>query len=215
MKPESQAFEIGKVIAASIEGVDLNTVQASKAASDALRDYAPGALANGLSNFWCGLGYHTLREVGQQDTLLGVSLRKAASDSSWNPLTVALGRMVQEAVDHTLRLEQDAGLKSAAVGGAIASRALTPLATKAVAFTPDLMKLILGGAVLTGGALGGLGYVLNRHSKDSDEDIETMKARIAYYNQLSGELQNRTKAASLLDPAAIAGGQLLRNFAAL
>ena len=117
-------------------------------------------------------------------------LKKAAEAEEWNPLTIKLGEAVGSVLREEMQVLTEAyGHEKAA---SMFSALLVPGAVKATALTPDLLKALLGSAVLAGGAGGALAYTARQHTKEDSDDIEVMKERIKYYNRLAGELQTKS-----------------------
>lgn len=57
--------------------------------------------------------------------------------------------------------------------------------------TPELVKATAGAGVIGGGLLGGLYWLLNRHSNEDENKAEAIKAKINYYNKLSDEIKKQ------------------------
>jgi len=128
--------------------------------------------------FFCALGYACMEGAGEGTSKEAHLLKKAALESPENPLVVRLGRIAQDVV------------KSAGITN-VGRNITLPLVTRSVAFTPDILKVLLGGSALAGGALGSLAFMANRSVNRDDEKNEELKARVAYYRQISDELKAR------------------------
>jgi hypothetical protein len=74
-------------------------------------------------------------------------------------------------------------------GGALAG----VLARLGLSATPGMTKLLLGTGAAIGTSAGALNWMLNRHSKQDEEDIMATQARIDEYNRITDELQRKLK----------------------
>ncbi len=63
---------------------------------------------------------------------------------------------------------------------------------------PEMGKLLLGGAIATGAAGGGLTWAANRNIKNDAEDIEAMKAKIRTYKRITQDIDDELNLRSSL-----------------
>ena len=59
--------------------------------------------------------------------------------------------------------------------------------------TPEMLKYLAAGGVLTGAGLGGLSWYLNRDANEDDDDLEVMRSRIDNYKRITGEISEQLK----------------------
>lgn len=59
--------------------------------------------------------------------------------------------------------------------------------------TPEMLKYLAAGGVLTGAGLGGMSWYLNRDANEDDDDLEVMRSRIDNYKRITGEITDQLK----------------------
>lgn len=168
----------GELMACAEHGESIRDVHFIKGAGEVLALPGSHATAAGL----CAIGYAIMEGAGEGHSYEAVLLKTAAMKGEGGPLVDRLSRMVT----HVLVPDT----KQASVGD-VAKNLMVPAATRSLAFTPDLLQLVLGGSVLAGGTLGSLAYAAKRHTTVDDEKTEELRRRVKFYKQLSGELKSR------------------------
>ncbi len=142
-----------------------------KGASEALGAAAAPAL--------CALAYAAFEGAGQGSCFEAHLFKQAAAESPDNP-------MVDRLANIATYVFKEAGILNAAGSMAV------PLTTRSMAFVPDVLKVLLGGAALAGGTAGTLAYMAHRAGTTDDAKNEELRARIKYYNQIAQSLKERT-----------------------
>ena len=56
--------------------------------------------------------------------------------------------------------------------------------------TPDLIKNVAPLGIGAGAGVGSIAWLMNRHSRQDEDDLEAMKAKIDYYKQLTNEIKS-------------------------
>jgi len=71
---------------------------------------------------------------------------------------------------------------------------LLGLVGRGVSLSPEMLKALLGVSALTGGAIGGTAWKLNRDTVEDEADLEAMSAKIDAYDRISNDMEESLKA---------------------
>ena len=139
-----------------------------------------------------------MKEAGRMDTLsyhLADQIIKNAT-VHWPPEFSEFAGMVMQAVGReSLRQKHaDTGeLTQRDIKAAAAKWLMGATVGKGVSMTPELIEGLLGLSALTGGAMGGLAWKLNRDTDEDDAKLEGMKARIDTYDRITNDVERNLK----------------------
>lgn len=179
------ASVLGEMMASAEYGTSVRDANFIKGAGEVLS--APGSDFSAAA--LCALGYSIFEGAGEGTCFQATLLKTAAAEPDGNPLVDRLARMVTSVL-----IPEPS--KCASVADA-AKNLLIPATTRSLAFTPDLLKLVLGGSVLAGGTAGALAYAAKRHTTRGDAETEKLKSRLAFYRQLSDEMKSRMETSGI------------------
>lgn len=193
MNLEDLFFNLGVNIAASAHNKTASDVVTIAAMADSLDD-VKSANYGRMQRMTCQLAAEAFDEAGRKNELLYHVFNKLASVAVWHPemdafsdaVFRALGTIAdQQAKEAQVAYKEDV-VKSA--------RTLLPsLVTTAGESMPDIIKRMAAVGALGGGVTGGLYWLLNRHSNEDEDKAEAVKAKIDYYNRLTGEIKGQLK----------------------
>lgn len=132
----------------------------------------------------CKLATDLFDAAGQetfiQRHLFDVASKSASWDEMMDDLPAAFIQALGKVESET---EKNAGLVSK---GMVAN-----LVGRGIGTTPELLKYLAAGGVLTGAGLGGLSWYLNRDANEDDDDLEVMRSRIDNYKRITGEITDQ------------------------
>lgn len=144
----------------------------------------------------CKYASNAFKEDGDMGGFEYHLFKEAAEATEWYPemdkfsnaVLYALGNVVEEARAERHFNTRENITKSASlnVGAMIPS-----VASGVVRNTPDLLKSIATVGVGGGAIAGSLGWLMNRHVDQDEDDAEGMKAKIRYYRKLTQDIRNQ------------------------
>lgn len=136
--------------------------------------------------------YHLFEKLSHADTWL------PELDKFSDSVTMALGTVSME-YEASYKQEEGDRLTKAA-------RMLLPQALSAAGKSiPEGVKTLAGVGTLGGSVMGGLYWLLNRHSNEDEDKAEVVKAKINYYNRISDEIKKQLAQRGGVAPSAVAG----------
>jgi hypothetical protein len=118
------------------------------------------------------------------DKLAGVPVWFPEFDTYSDAAFAALGKVATEYENQIKEASSEEVVKQS-------NNFLTGLLTTAGKATPDVVKNLAGAGAIGGGVLGGLYWLLNRHSEEDEDEAEVIKAKIDYYNKISDEIKSQ------------------------
>lgn len=131
------------------------------------------------------LAYHVASVIADYDGSRWPDVFSEFADISMR----AIGR---ECLRQKQAAESDMDMSEAEVKEA-SLRFLGSLAGRGLALTPDLIKILFGVSALGGAAVGSAAWKINRDTKQDDDDLETMKAKIDTYDRISNDIEDELR----------------------
>ncbi len=147
-----------------------------------------------LQQMVCKIAADVFDEAGRKDEPLYHVYAGLTKASTWfkefdifsDAALMAMGKLALEKNAADREIKHEAIVKEA-------RNFLPNLVNMVGSSTPEIVKDTAGAGVLGGSLLGGLYWLLNRHSNEDEDKAEVIKAKINYYNKLSDEIKNQLR----------------------
>ena len=140
----------------------------------------------------CKYAAEAFKEAGQLTSFEYQLFKNASEMDEWYPeldqfsdaVLGALGKVYAKAQNEEANLGREA-IKEAAL-----NYVWPGVAGGVVRNTPALLKQIATLGIGAGAGVGSLMWLMNRHTRQDEDDVEAMKAKINYYNNITKEIKN-------------------------
>lgn len=188
---DSSFFNLGVKLAAAVRNRDSQNLVSLSGLTSTI-DNPKEANYGFVQKFVCKIAADAFAEAGRKSEMEYHIFEKLASAPVWhsqfdaysNAAFAALGRIATEYEQQVKQASNDAVVKEAA-------SFLPSLISTTGKSTPDIVKGLAAAGALGGGITGGLYWLLNRHSQEDEDEAEVIKAKIDYYNKISGEIKRQ------------------------
>ena len=188
---KSKYARAGEALAALTYGCSSSDVALASGLINKLEDYKDPNYG-AFQKIACHYAAQAFVEAGHQGSFEYELFKRASQLREWHPeldrfsdaFVNALGRVYAEA-----QHDQDSQAKEEVVKAA--SGIVWPaVAGGVIRNTPQLMKQIATLGVGAGAGAGSLWWLMNRHTRQDEDELEAMKAKIKYYDKLTKEIRN-------------------------
>lgn len=191
---ESEYYKLGLSIAAAARGDTVDEILQKKASTDTVANHKESGYG-AVQRLVCKYAAEAYKECGKMDSFSYHVFNKLASTKNWWPeldpyydaASVALGKV------HSNIRKEAADANCAAIFEKRALNLFTSLATGATRMSPELIKMMLGVGAVGGVGVGSAAWLANRGITQDQPQIEAMKEKINYYNQLTEEIEGELK----------------------
>lgn len=187
----NQYRQAGEKLAAMAYGCDSGDVAMAQGLESGLKDHTHPEYGN-FQRVLCKYAAEAFKEAGELASFEYQLFKNAAEMDEWYPeldrfsdaVLGALGKVYVKAQNQEAHLGREA-IKEAAL-----NYVWPGVAGGVVRNTPALLKQIATLGIGAGAGVGSLMWLMNRHTRQDEDDIEAMKAKINYYSNLTKEIKN-------------------------
>lgn len=180
----------GQKLAAMSYGCDAGDTALASGIVESISDPSHEGYGN-LQRVLCKYAADAFAEAGEMASFEYELFKAAADADEWYPemdkfsnaVLNSLGKVYADAKN------DEAWFSREVVKNASFNLALPALATGTLQKTPDILKGIAGVGVGAGAGLGSLIWLMNRHASKDTNDIEALKAKVDYYNNLTDQIR--------------------------
>lgn len=145
-----------------------------------------------LQRLMCKYAAEAFKEAGEMTSFEYCMFKEASEAPEWFPEFDHLSNSVFKALGRTVEYaREDENFKAHEAIKEASSGLLFPaLAGGVVRNTPALIKQIATLGLASGAGIGSLAWLLNRHSRQDEDEIEAIKAKRDYYRKLTSEIRD-------------------------
>ena len=193
---ESKFFNLGLSIAAAAKGETVDSLMRKKASTDTVANHrTPGYGA--VQRMVCKYAAEAFKESGKMTSFPYHMYEKLAHTRNWYPelddwydaAASALGKVHQDIRKEAADAERGEIFKYAGIGSSV----LSGLGK----ITPEVWKSLLAAGSLAGVTGGTTAWLANRSVEEDEPQLQAMKEKIKYYNQLSDEIESQLSTRSV------------------
>lgn len=191
---ESEYFKFGVSIGAIARGVTMDEILQKKATVDTITNHKEPAYG-AVQRLVCKYAAEAYKESGKMTSFNYHVFNKLASTKDWWPTldpyyeaaTIAIGKVHSDIRKEAADLQKEAMFEKKAIN------LFTNMASGIGKMSPEIIKSVIALGGLTGVAGGSTAWLANRGVQQDKPQIEAMKGKIDYYNQLTNEIESELR----------------------
>lgn len=191
MDIENSFYNLGVKLACAARGKDVNDIIVLEEMLNKVAD-TKAANYGYAQRMICKVASEFFAEAGLKDEYEFHLFDKLANAPQWFPEMDDFSDAAQEGIGRVaLEMNEEAQTQNGDAVVKFASGILPAALSMAGRSTPEVVKTMAGAGALGGGVMGGLYWLMNRHTKEDEDEAEVIKAKIDYYNRVSGEIKRQ------------------------
>lgn len=192
--------EAGKKLAALAYNCSNSDLAMADGLVSTLEDHTHPEYGN-FQRVLCKYAADAFDKAGQCTGFEHQLFKEASQVEEWYPEMDHISNSVLNALGTVFALaKNDADFKAhEAIKEAALNTLFPAVAGGVMRNTPGLIKNIATLGIGAGAGIGSLAWLMNRHSRQDEDDLEAMKAKIDYYKQLTNEIKSELGGKPVVD----------------
>lgn len=200
MKEQSIYKKAGQKLAALAYGCSNGDLALADGLISTIEDHTHPNYGN-FQRVLCKYAADAFAQVGASTGFEYQLFKEASQVEEWYPEMDMLSNAILNGLGTVFsKAKNDADTKAhEAIKEAALNSVFPAVAGGVMRNTPGLIKNIATLGIGAGAGIGSLAWLMNRHSRQDEDDVEAMKAKINYYKQLTNEIKSELGGKPVVD----------------